>query len=461
MSSDQSLFGTDGIRGKAGEWPLTPEFTLCLGRAIGQAAKEGSEQPVVVLGRDTRRSGPLLESSLLAGILAQGVDAMVLGPFTTPGVSYLTTQMGATLGVVVSASHNPYWDNGIKVFEDSGFKASDDLETYIEDLALQNDQSWQTNDFPGVDRQIPDEGQSYAKHLVEVFGGPGALSGLRVVLDCANGAATLLTPDVFRRLGAEVVALNVWPNGTNINVDCGTEGDGPRRAGQAVLAAGADVGFVFDGDADRCKFVDETGVERDGDYILAIMAREMQAAGTLAGDTVVSTIMANLGLDISLRQIGVSLERTRVGDRWVSQRMREKGYVLGGEQSGHIIMFENGLTTGDGLYTALWMSQLLLRKRPQRFSELACFLTKVPQVLDKAPVPAKPSLETLSGVQAQIERSHELLGPDTLINVRYSGTEPVVRVMIQGAGQPLDALKRETQQILQTIVAEIPQAQGN
>jgi len=449
------LFGTDGIRGRAGEWPLTPEFTMRLGRAIGCAIQERRDRPTVVIGRDTRRSGPMLESALLSGMLAQGVDAIVLGDFATPGISFLTTHLDASLGIVISASHNPYHDNGIKIFEAGGFKATDGLETQIEELAQQKDQDWHTTGLPGTVRFAGGLGQGYVEHLISAFGGDGALRGLRVVLDCANGAASRLAPDVFRRLGAEVVALNVWPNGTNINVDCGTEGIGPQRAGQAVLAAGADIGFVFDGDADRCKFVDESGVERDGDYILAILARDLLAQGRLDGKTVVTTQMANLGLDLSLREIGVDLERTKVGDKWVSKAMREGSYKLGGEQSGHIILFENELTTGDGLYTALRMSKLLLAHRPEPFSRLAGCLRKVPQVLDKARVAAKPPLASLPRVQEQIERSHQALGPDTLINARYSGTEPVVRVMIQGAGQTQETLRREADAILETISAEI------
>lgn len=451
-----SLFGTDGIRARAGQWPLTPEFTLRLGRAIGHVARERTANPVVVMGRDTRRSGAMLESSLLAGILAQGVDAVVLGEFSTPGISFLTAHLGASLGVVVSASHNPHWDNGVKVFDGQGFKASDELEARIERLALESDDDWHESGPPGVVRLKRELGQSYVNHLIEAFGGEGALRGLRVVLDCANGAASYLAPEVFRRLGAEVVALNVWPNGTNINVNCGTEGDGPRRAGLAVVAAGADIGFVFDGDADRCKFIDETGVERDGDYILAILARDMLAGGRLRGKTVVTTHMANLGLDMALRELGVDLVRTRVGDKWVAHAMRESGYVLGGEQSGHIIIFENELTTGDGLYTALRVSQLLLKHRPHPFSKLAeSALTKVPQVLDKVPVPAKPPLESLPGLQRQIQRSQAVLGVEALINVRYSGTEPVMRVMIQGLGHSQEALRREAQAILEAAVKDI------
>jgi phosphoglucosamine mutase len=403
----------------------------------------------------------MLVSALLAGLLAQEVDVLMLDEFSTPGISFLTAQTQATLGIAVSASHNPYWDNGIKVFEGNGFKASDELEAEIEALVLLEAAPWSANGLPGTVRLTRNLGESYVSHLLQAFGGEGGLRGLRVVLDCANGAASYLAPEVFRRLGAEVVALNVWPNGTNINVECGTEGNGPQRAGQAVLAAGADIGFVFDGDADRCKFIDETGVERDGDYILAILARDLQANGRLSGNVVVTTQMANLGLDFSLRDIGVGLVRTKVGDRWVSQKMREGGHLLGGEQSGHIILFEHGLTTGDGLYTALRMSQLLLKRQDSRFSQLATeILTKVPQVLEKAHVAAKPPLETLPGVQAQVERTREALGPDALINVRYSGTEPVVRVMIQGAEQSLEALQRQAQAVLDAVVADIAARQG-
>ena len=449
------LFGTDGIRARAGEWPLTPEFTLRLGRSIGLAARARSNSPMVVLGRDTRRSGSMLESALISGMLAEGVDVVTLEEFTTPGVSFLAAQQNATFGIVVSASHNPYWDNGIKIFEGIGFKASDELERKIEETAQNGMTPEPTGDLPGMVRVNRDLGQAYVRHLIQAFGGEGALKGLRVVLDCANGAASYLAPDVFRRMGAEVIALNVWPNGVNINVQCGTEGDGPQRAGLAVMAAGAHIGFVFDGDADRCKFVDEIGQERDGDYILALLARDLLAEGRLPGNTVVTTQMANIGLDRSLREIGVRLERTQVGDRWVSQRMREGGFLLGGEQSGHIILFENDLTTGDGLFTALRMSQLLLRKQPCRFSELAdSVLTKAPQVLVKAAVAAKPPLESLPGVQTQITRTRSVLGDDALINVRYSGTEPVVRVMLQGNGQPVETLHAEAKRLLEAVVTE-------
>lgn len=450
------LFGTDGIRGRAGDWPLTPEFTLRVGRAIGDLARTRSTQPVVLVGRDTRRSGAMLENALLAGIMAEGVDVMLLDEFSTPGVSFLAAQRNAAFGIVISASHNPYWDNGIKVFDSNGFKADDELELRIEQMALDEATAWQSNGQHGMVQFTRDLGETYVNHLLHAFGGPNALRGLRVVLDCANGAASYLAPEVFRRLGAEVVALNVWPNGVNINVNCGTEGDGPQRAGQAVLAAMADIGFVFDGDADRCKFVDDTGVERDGDYILAILARALLAQGKLSGNAVVTTQMANLGLDLSLREVGVTLKRTDVGDKWVSQAMREGGHLLGGEQSGHIILFEHGLTTGDGLYTALRVSRLLLDNRNRRFSDLAdSMLHKVPQVLQKAAVPSKPPLEQLPAVQEQISRSHTALGPDTLINVRYSGTEPVVRVMIQGANQPIEALRNEAQAILHTVVTAV------
>ena len=450
------LFGTDGIRARAGEWPLTPEFTLRLGRAIGHLAHERSEAPVVLLGRDTRRSGAMIEHALLAGIMAQGVDVISLGEFSTPGVSFLAAHLGAAFGIVISASHNPYWDNGIKVFDGAGFKADDEIEARIEALALAEPADWHANGQSGTVKSNRELRAAYTQHLLHTFGGDGALRGLRVVLDCANGAASTLAPEVFRRLGAEVVALNVWPNGVNINVNCGTEGDGPARTGQAVLAAMADIGFVFDGDADRCKFVDEAGIERDGDYILAILARDLLQNAALPGNTVVTTQMANIGLDLSLREVGVSLERTQVGDKWVSQAMRAGGYVLGGEQSGHILLLENDMTTGDGLYTALRMSRLLLSRQGRRFSELAGqVLSKAPQVLEKAAVPSKPALESLPAVQAQIARSQEALGADTLINVRYSGTEPVVRVMIQGATQPVEALRREAQCILQEVVDSI------
>jgi phosphoglucosamine mutase len=448
----KKLFGTDGIRGVANQWPLTSDFVVRVGQAIGQIITHESGKPVVVIGRDTRLSGEMLESALASGLMSQGVDTLHLGVITTPGIAYLTTKLGAPLGIVISASHNPYEDNGIKVFGPDGFKISNEMEGEIERIAQSKTGSDSAPNRSSLGRRI--EGQShrqdYLAYLIRSAGDPDLLQGTRVVVDCANGATSELAPQLFTHLGAEVMAMHNEPDGFNINSSY--EYLEPQSVRQVVLQEGAHVGVAFDGDGDRVILVDEKGNYVDGDCIMAILAREMQAQGTLRHDAVIGTVMSNVGLELSLREIGVKLERMPVGDRYVSQRMVEGGFTLGGEQAGHIIIFGYDHAAGDGLFTALRVLKTLVDHRPQLLSDLAGCFHKYPQVLINVPVSRKPPLEEIPEVQAKVAKAQAALGKAGRIVLRYSGTENVARVMIEGEDQ--EVIEREAQDIA-GVIAEV------
>jgi phosphoglucosamine mutase len=452
MTEIIKLFGTDGIRGVANRWPLTSDFVVRVGQAIGHIIAHESGKPMVVIGRDTRLSGEMLEIALASGLMSQGVDTLHLGVITTPGIAYLTTKLGARLGIVISASHNPYEDNGIKVFGPDGFKIPDEMEGEIERMAQSETSSDPGPNHPNLGRRI--EGQShrqdYLAYLVRSAGDPDLLQGTRIVVDCANGATSELAPQLFTRLGAEVMAMHSEPDGFNINSSY--EYLEPQSVRQVVLQEGAHLGVAFDGDGDRVILVDEKGNFVDGDCIMAILAREMQAQGTLRHDAVIGTVMSNVGLELSLREIGVKLERTPVGDRYVSQRMVEGGFTLGGEQAGHIIIFGYDHAAGDGLFTALRVLKTLVDYRPQLLSDLAGCFHKYPQVLINVPVFRKPPLEGIPEVQAQVAKAQAALGKAGRIVLRYSGTENVARVMIEGDDQ--EVIEREAQDIA-GVIAEV------
>jgi phosphoglucosamine mutase len=449
----KKLFGTDGIRGVANQWPLTSDFVVRVGRAIGQVIARDSDKPVVVIGRDTRLSGEMLESALASGLMSQGVDTLHLGVITTPGIAYLTTKLGARLGIVISASHNPYEDNGIKVFGPDGFKIPDEMEVEIERIAQSEASSDPGPNHSSLGRRI--EGQShrqdYLAYLVHSAGDPDLLQGMHIVADCAHGATSKLAPELFTRLGAEVMAMNNEPDGLNINSSY--EYLEPQLVRQAVLRERAHVGVAFDGDGDRVILVDEKGNFVDGDGIMAILARQMQAQGTLRHDAVIGTVMSNVGLELSLREIGAKLERTPVGDRYVSQRMVEGGFTLGGEQAGHIIVFGYDHTAGDGLFTALRVLKTMVEHRPQPLSELASCFHKYPQVLINVPVSRKPPLEEIPEVQAQVAKAEAVLGEAGRIVLRYSGTENLARVMIEGDDQGV--IEREAEAIADVISQQV------
>jgi len=385
------LFGTDGIRGKANRWPLTAEFVLKVGQAAMQVIGcTGNTRPQVLIGRDPRQSGFMLESALAAGLMASGADVMLAGVMTTPGVAYLTRIRGMALGIVISASHNPFDDNGIKIFGPDGFKIPDETELEIERLLLDS-----TDELKGAEGlrlgrswDVSAWREDYIRHFTDMWGEDPFLHGKRIVLDCSNGATSEIAPEVFRRLGAEVIAMENAPDGFNINVHY--EYIRPESLRQAVLRERAFVGLAFDGDGDRLMLVDEKGGFVNGDAMMAILARDLKQKGLLAGDTVVATPMSNWGLKASLEEVGLRLEEAPVGDRFILQRMLERGYTLGGEQSGHIILLQHGQTTGDGIYTALAVLKVVENAPGQTLSELAACIREFPEYLTNVDVPGKP-----------------------------------------------------------------------
>jgi len=439
------LFGTDGIRGQANRWPLTADFALKMGQAAAQVVRRnGVIRPQVVIGRDPRLSGRMLESALAAGLMSQGVDVMLAGVITTPGVAYLTRVYRAQLGIVISASHNPFDHNGIKVFGANGFKIPDETEIEIERLLLDADLESGGADATGLGRSwdAGDWRQEYVDHLVGVWGADNLLQGKRIVLDCANGATAAIAPEVFHRLGAEVVAMESAPDGININEHY--EYIRPESLRAAVLREQAFAGVAFDGDGDRVMLVDEKGGFLNGDALLAILARDMKRQGWLTNNAVVSTPMSNWGLKASLEEAGIRLEETSVGDRFVLQRMIEENYALGGEQSGHIILLRDGQTTGDGIYTALAVLQVTQSEPGQSLSVLGACIREFPECLVNIDVPSKPPLQTIPEVQAALQRLREALGDNVDITLRYSGTESKLRLKIR-AGEEHDQQTLESE----------------
>lgn len=442
-----TLFGTDGIRGVANQFPLMPEFIARIGRAIGQALGHHSEQPVALIGRDTRLSGAMIENALAAGLMSQGFDTLHVGVLTTPGIAYLTRALSARCGISISASHNPFEDNGIKVFGADGFKIPDEQESRIETLA-QSERAQPHAPAASIGRRRDDTQaiDTYVDFLLNAVQRKLILRGQRVVVDCNNGATFDLAPRVLSALGAEVIALNHQPDGVNINR--GYDALEPKLLRETVLRECADWGVQYDGDGDRSVFVDERGNYIDGDFVLAILARDFMERGQLNGHAVISTVMANVGLERALAAIGVAMERTAVGDRWVTERMRATGAVLGGEQSGHIALFDGGHTTGDGLYTTIRLAQVLAR-RGESLATLAACMVKYPQVLVNVRVPRKPPLEQFPEIQSQVARSRAALGEGARILLRYSGTENLARVMIEGLDAAL--IVREANAIAEVI----------
>jgi phosphoglucosamine mutase len=424
------LFGTDGVRGIANQEPMTPETVVKLGRAVAYLFKAPGAQRRIVIGKDTRLTGYMLETALTAGITSMGVNVLLVGPLPTPGIAFITRSLRADAGVVISASHNPFEDNGIKFFSGDGLKLPDALEAQIEDLigtgaidgirpgAHEIGKAYRVGDAAG--RYIEFAKNSFPKRL--------SLRGLKIVVDCAHGATYQVCPTVLRELGAEVVSLNVAPDGLNINAGCGSLH--PEVIQQAVLAEKAQVGLSYDGDGDRLLCADECGVLVDGDQILAMCALDMQREGRLTGETVVATVMSNVGLEVAMRQAGIRVVRTPVGDRSVLEEMLRGGYALGGEQSGHII-FADSNTTGDGIITSLQVLASMLRAG-KPLSELAACMPRFPQVLENVRVRRKDDLLSLPNIQAEVRRAEEALAGTGRVLVRYSGTEPLARVMIEG-----------------------------
>ena len=430
------LFGTDGVRGRANV-DLTPELALAVAAASVQALTEektgsGARRPTVVVGRDPRASGEMLEAAVVAGLTSAGADVLRLGVLPTPGVAYLTGETGADFGVMISASHNPMPDNGIKIFAAGGHKLPDETELEIEAALEAGDgRRRPVGGDIGRVRDLPDIADRYVRHLVAST--PCRLDGLRVVIDCANGAAARIAPDAYRRAGADVICINAEPDGLNINDGCGSTHLDAIKA--AVVEHGADLGLAFDGDADRCLAVDADGAEVDGDQIMAILALAMQEAGTLAKNTVVATVMSNLGLRIAMSKAGIRLVETKVGDRYVLEELRASGLALGGEQSGHIVMPAYA-TTGDGVLTGLHlMARMAATGQP--LSELASVMVKLPQVLISVPVADRTVGAGAPAVLAATEQAQAELGANGRVVLRPSGTEPLVRVMVEATSAEL------------------------
>jgi phosphoglucosamine mutase len=424
------LFGTDGVRGVANVYPMTAEVALQLGRGAAHVFRNKACRHRIVIGKDTRLSGYMIENAIAAGICSMGVDVLLVGPMPTPAIAFLTTSMRADAGVVISASHNPFQDNGIKLFSRNGFKLPDEVEESIEVLAFspELDSLRPTAREVGKAYRIEDARGRYIEYLKGAFPRDLSLDGMKIVLDCANGAAYKVAPTVLEELGAELILIGVEPDGENINRDCGSLH--PEVAGHAVRQAGADLGISLDGDADRAVFVDERGDYVNGDNIMALLATRMLAEGKLAHKTLVATVMSNMGLDIAVEAAGGKVVRTKVGDRYVVEQMRAGGFNMGGEQSGHMIFLDHS-TTGDGILSALQVLAVVKREG-KPLSELARVMDLFPQKLVNVRVGSRMPLEDVPGLAPLIRECELALAGRGRVLVRFSGTEPLARVMIEG-----------------------------
>ncbi len=424
------LFGTDGIRGKAGEYPMTEEMALRVGRAVAMTFKEPGKPSKIIVGRDTRLSGPMLESALVSGICSVGADTGLAGVIPTPGVAFLASSMKADAGIVISASHNPYYDNGIKIFNGSGYKLTDQKEAEIEELVIDILSAKQDKPSPNAGRvSIESEMlKDYFSFLKDMLPSHLSFKGLKIVLDCANGATCPIAPDLFSELGAQFEALATKPDGKNINEGCGSEH--PEALIERVLKTKADLGLAFDGDGDRLIAVDEKGDVLSGDQILAICAKDLKQKGRLKNNLVVSTVMSNMGLGAALHKMGIRHETSKVGDRYVMEKMIATGAILGGEDSGHMI-FADDHTSGDGILTALKLIEAM-QSGNENLSMLRKVMTVYPQVLINVEVHTKPDINTVPAIADAIKSVEYELGERGRVLVRYSGTQPLCRVMVEG-----------------------------
>tara|TARA_Y100000588_G_C14174302_1_gene890629 strand:- start:59 stop:1408 length:1350 start_codon:yes stop_codon:yes gene_type:complete len=423
----RKYFGTDGIRGRANSEPITPATVLHLAMAVGQLFRRGNHRHLVVIGKDTRLSGYMLEPALAAGFTAMGMDVDLVGPMPTPAVAMLTRSLRADLGVMISASHNPYQDNGIKLFGPDGFKLSDEEERAIEALMEEGVGAYAESEALGRATRLDDAPGRYIEFIKQAFPRGLRLDGLKIVVDCANGAAYRVAPAIFYELGADVVPIGIQPDGTNINRDCGATSTTLMR--EQVIVHGADVGIALDGDADRVILADESGVILDGDQIMGLIARSWQQEERLRGGGIVATVMSNLGLERYLNGVGLNLARTAVGDRYVVEHMRAEGFNIGGEQSGHIILSDYS-TTGDGLVAALQVMAVLVQQN-RKVSDVCHIFDPVPQVLRNVRFGGGTPLED-DKVIAAILSGESSLGQSGRVIIRKSGTEPVIRVMAEG-----------------------------
>lgn len=444
------LFGTDGVRGKANEWPITPEVAMRIGRAVARVlGKDTTGKLKVVIGKDTRLSGYMLENALTAGLVSEGARVLLTGPIPTPAVAHLTQTMGCDAGIMLTASHNPFEDNGIKIFGADGYKLGDNLEAEIEEIIFSKEIS-DPDPALGLGKAFRIEDSvgryiEFAKHAA----GTHSLKGLKVVLDCAHGASYFVGPLIFDELGAEVIKLGVSPDGKNIN-----EGYGalhPHKAAAKVAKHQADIGICFDGDADRVILVDEKGEVVSGDRVLCLCAMALKDEGKLKDDTLVATVMSNLGLKTALSDYGIKLETTGVGDRLVIECMREHGYSLGGENSGHIIFSDNA-TTGDGIMSSLKILAIM-KRTGKKLSELADCMEEYPQELHGINVTKKPPIEEVPELHKAIQKAESEMGSEGRVLVRYSGTENKIRVLVEA--KSAESAKKHASDICDAVRATI------
>ena len=453
----KKLFGTDGIRGTANKFPMTPDIALRVGQALGyllrkQPHRKGGDKRMVLIGKDTRLSGYMVEQALSSGLNSMGVGVQLTGPLPTPGIGFLARNMRVDAGVVISASHNPYYDNGIKIFGADGFKIPDSMEVEIENLVNDPLLSEHLPDSASIGRtrRIDDAAGRYIVYVKNSFPLNLSLEGLRIVLDCANGAGYKVAPAIFSELGAELIVLNDEPNGYNINDKAGALY--PDKLSEAVITYRADVGVSLDGDADRVIMADNTGTIVNGDHILAICALHMAKHKLLPRNTIVATQMSNIGLDLAMKSHGISVLRTDVGDKNVVECMRQQGLNLGGEQSGHIIHLDHS-TTGDGCVAALNVLAVMQNEN-KPLSELQKIMDDVPQVLINTRVSRRVDLNTLAGYKGIVKSVEDRLNGQGRLFVRFSGTEPLIRVLVEGRDRALiGELANEVTQYLQSELA--------
>ncbi len=427
------LFGTDGVRGVANIYPMTTEIAMQIGRSIAFLVKDSKHEHRIVIGKDTRLSGYMIENALAAGICSMGVNILLVGPIPTPGIAFITTSMRADAGIVISASHNPFQDNGIKIFSRDGFKLPDEQEETIEDLIFSQKMAAlrPVADEVGRATRIDDARGRYIVFLKHTFPAKYTLDDFHIVLDCAHGATYGVAPHVFEELGAKVTTLGVEPDGKNINKECGALH--PKLMAEKVKALGADLGIALDGDGDRMIVTDEHGQVVDGDHIMAICAADLMARKKLKKKTLVTTVMSNMGLEKFMQKQGGKMVRTKVGDRYVVEEMRKNGYNFGGEQSGHLIFLDHN-TTGDGTLAGLQLLAVMIKRR-KPLSELAKSMETFPQILKNVKTTRKIDLKMVPGFQEKLFQLEEKLGKDGRILVRPSGTEPVIRVMVEGSNE--------------------------
>jgi phosphoglucosamine mutase len=444
----QRLFGTDGVRGKAGDFPLDHETVARLGAALVRAMRGDGRQLRFILGRDTRESGEWIERELARGVRSEGAAITSAGVLPTPAIAYVTREMGFDAGIVISASHNPFEDNGIKVFSGRGEKFTETLEREVESIVA--DTSWQVGGSADVPVERTDVIDAYIAHARLALPDPQRLGRMKIAIDTANGATTTVAPRLFRELGFDVEVLSATPDGRNINLDCGSTH--PQNLARVVVERGCRLGVAFDGDGDRAILVDAAGQLVDGDAVLLMCGRHMQATGQLTGNGIVATVMSNIGLELALRDSGIEMVRCPVGDKYVMEEMIKRGLALGGEQSGHII-FSDHLFTGDGIVTALSVLRVMA-DTGRELGDLAAELVTYPQVLLNVRVREKKDLGTVAPIAAAMQRVEERLSGQGRLLVRYSGTEPLLRVMIEGKDQ------REIQEWATEIVSTVKEHLG-